>query len=101
MGEVVRVAVDGRGGGEDDVLHAGLHHGVEQGERAGDVVGEVAGGSRMDSPTAMKAAKWMTASHCFVSHKAGERGGVGEVQLMQTLRGHVVAMALWRGCRQR
>ena len=41
----------------------------------------------------MKAAKWMTASHCFCLHQADERGGVGEIELVQPVGGHVVTIA--------
>ena len=35
----------------------------------------------------------MTASHCFCLHQAGERGGIGEIQFVQPVGGHVVAIA--------
>ena len=89
----MRIAVDGRGGREDYVLDAGLHHGIEQGERSGDIVGEVAGwfahgfadgdeGGEVDDGVAL-----------LRLHEVGERGGIGEVELMQPAGGHVVAMA--------
>ena len=46
IGTRVRRAVDGRGGREHEVLHAGSHHRVEQRERSAHIVAEIAAPAR-------------------------------------------------------
>ena len=75
------------------MLHAGLHHGIQQGERPGHVIGEVPRrlthgfadrdeGGEMDDGVAL-----------FLLQQAGERAGIGEIQLVQPVGWHVVAVA--------
>ncbi len=51
-------------------------------------------GSRMDSPTAMNAAKWITASHLRLRISAHQRIGIRQVDLEQPLGGHIVPVPL-------
>ena len=75
------------------MLYAGLHHGVEQGERPGDVVGEVAGGLAHGFADGDEGGEVDDGVALLRLHEAGERGGIGERDLMQPAGGHVVAIA--------